>query len=130
MLAFSRVGLIPDSGTTWTLPRLVGYARAYEMAVTADRIPAEKALAWGMVNQVVPHEQLMDVVAAWSTTLATGPTLAYALTKRAMSRGAVSDLEQALAYESLLQEIAGRSHDSQEGIQAFLEKREAQFKGE
>jgi 2-(1,2-epoxy-1,2-dihydrophenyl)acetyl-CoA isomerase len=129
MLAFSRVGLIPDSGSTWTLPRLIGYARAYEMAITADRIPADKALAWGMVNEVVPAEQLPEVVAAWAGTLATGPTLAYGLTKRAMRQADGQTLEEALAYESYLQEIAGRSDDSREGVQAFVEKREPAFKG-
>jgi 2-(1,2-epoxy-1,2-dihydrophenyl)acetyl-CoA isomerase len=128
--AFSRVGLIPDSGSTWFLPQLIGYARAYEMAVTADRVPADKALAWGMVNQVVPQEQLQETVSAWTTALATGPTLAYGLTKRAMRKAMSMSLEEALYYESQLQEIAGRSHDSKEGVKAFIEKREARFKGE
>lgn len=130
MLAFSRVGLIPDSGSTWLLPQLIGYARAYEMALTADRIPADKALDWGMVNQVVPAEQLQETVGAWTAALATGPTLAYGLTKRAMRRATMMSLEEALRYESQLQEIAGRSHDSTEGVRAFIEKREAQFRGE
>lgn len=129
VLSFSRVGLIPDSGTTWTLPRLVGYARAFEMAVTADRIPAEKALAWGIVNQVVPAEQLDEIVAAWANTLADGPTLAYGLTKRAMHRANGMSLDEALSYESRLQEIAGRSEDSREGVRAFVEKREPKFAG-
>lgn len=129
MLAFSRVGLVPDSGTNWFLPRLIGYARAYEMAVTADKIPAAKALEWGMVNRVVPSDQLMETVMAWAQPLATGPTLAYGLTKRAMNKAWDSSLADALMYEAYLQEIAGRSHDNQEGVQAFLEKREAQFKG-
>lgn len=129
MLAFSRVGLIPDSGTNWFLPRLIGYARAYEMAITADKVPAEQALAWGMVNRVVPAEQLMETVAAWAGPLASGPTLAYGLTKRAMLKAWNTDLDTALAYEAHLQEIAGRSEDNKEGVQAFLEKREAHFKG-
>lgn len=130
MLAFSKVGLVPDSGTNWFLPRLIGQARAYEMAVTADKIPAETALAWGLVNRVVPAAQLLEVVAAWAGPLATGPTLAYGLTKRAMSHAVNTDLFDALSYEAHLQEIAGRSHDNKEGVMAFLEKREAQFKGE
>lgn len=129
MLAFSRVGLIPDSGVNWILPRLIGYARAYEMAVTADRIPADKALEWGLVNRVVPSAQLPEITAAWAGTLATGPTLAYGLTKRAMNRAWDSSLEEALTYEAYLQEIASRSHDSREGILAFLEKRDAEFSG-
>lgn len=130
MLAFSKVGLVPDSGTNWFLPRLIGYARAYEMAITADKIPAAKALEWGMVNRVVPAEQLMEAVAAWTKPLATGPTLAYGLAKRAMYKSWDLNLDDALAYEAHMQEIAGRSHDNKEGVTAFLEKREAQFKGE
>jgi 2-(1,2-epoxy-1,2-dihydrophenyl)acetyl-CoA isomerase len=130
MLAFSRVGLIPDSGATWTLPRLIGYSRAYEMAITADKIPADKAYHWGMVNEVVPHDQLPEIVAAWANTLASGPTLAYGLTKRAMRRADRQTLEEALDYESRLQDVAGRSHDSGEGVRAFIEKREPEFKGE
>jgi 2-(1,2-epoxy-1,2-dihydrophenyl)acetyl-CoA isomerase len=130
MLAFSKVGLVPDSGTNWLLPRLIGQARAYEMAVTADKIPADTALAWGLVNRVVPAAQLMETVTAWAGSLAAGPTLAYGLTKRAMNQAWHSDLFGALEYEAHLQEIAGRSHDNKEGVTAFLEKREAQFKGE
>ena len=128
--AFSRVGLVPDSGSTWTLTRLVGYARAFEMNVTADRVPADKALAWGLVNEVVPHEQLAENVMAWAQQLATGPTLAYALTKRAMHKALQSSLVEALEYEALLQDVASRSHDNTEGVSAFLEKREPQFNGE
>ena len=130
MLAFSNVGLVPDSGTNWLLPRLIGQARAYEMAVTADKIPAETALAWGMVNRVVPAAQLMETVTAWAGPLATGPTLAYGLTKRAMAHAWNTDLFGALEYEAHLQEIAGRSHDNKEGVMAFLEKRPAQFRGD
>lgn len=130
MLAFSKVGLVPDSGVNWLLPRLIGQARAYEMAITADKIPAETALAWGMVNRVVPAAQLKENVAAWAGSLAAGPTLAYGLTKRAMNQAWQTDLFGALEYEAYVQEIAGRSQDNKEGVMAFLEKRAAQFKGE
>ena len=129
MLAFSRIGLIPDSGTNWFLPRIVGYARAYEMAVTADRIPAIQAHEWGMVNKVVPADQLPEITAAWARRLADGPTLAFGLTKRAMNRAWDMSLEEALAYEAHLQEVAGRSDDNREGIAAFMEKRSAVFTG-
>ena len=129
MLAFSKVGLVPDSGTNWFLPRLIGQARAYEMAFTADKVPAQKAYEWGMVNRVVPADQLMEEVAAWAGSMATGPTLAYGLTKRAMYKAWDSSLFEALDYEAYLQEIAGGSEDNKEGVMAFLEKREAQFKG-
>jgi 2-(1,2-epoxy-1,2-dihydrophenyl)acetyl-CoA isomerase len=129
MLAFSKVGLIPDSGLTWLLPRLVGYTRAYEMAVTADKISAEQALAWGMVNRVAPAAQLMETAVAWANKLALGPTLAFGLTKRAMHKTWNHSLGEGLEYEAYLQEIAGRSHDNEEGVNAFLEKRSPNFKG-
>jgi 2-(1,2-epoxy-1,2-dihydrophenyl)acetyl-CoA isomerase len=130
MLAFSKIGLVPDSGVNWLLPRLIGQARAYEMAITADKIPAETALVWGLVNRVVPAAQLNENVTAWANSLAAGPTLAFGLTKRAMNQAWNTDLFGALEYEAHLQEIAGRSQDNQEGVLAFLEKRTAQFKGE
>ncbi|MFZ1400384.1 MAG: enoyl-CoA hydratase-related protein [Candidatus Promineifilaceae bacterium] len=130
MLAFSKIGLIPDSGVNWLLPRLIGQARAYEMAITADQIPADKALAWGLVNRVVPANQLSEIAAAWAGSLAAGPTLAFGLTKRAMNQAWTTDLNGALEYEALVQEIAGRSHDNQEGVAAFLAKRAAQFRGD
>lgn len=129
LLAFGRIGLVPDSGASWTLPRLVGYARAYEMAVTGEKVTADKALEWGLINQIVPAEQLPEVVSAWALSLAKGPTMAFGLTKRAMYKAATASLDDALAYEAYLQEIAGRSDDFKEGVQAFVEKREAQFTG-
>lgn len=129
ILAFSKVGLIPDSGCTWFVTRLIGYSRAYEMAITADKVTADQALEWGMVNEVVPAGQLPEITAAWATRLANGPTLAFGLTKRAMSKAMTLTLPEALEYEALLQEIAGRSHDRQEGVQAFLEKRPPQYQG-
>lgn len=129
ILSFSRVGLVPDSGTNWFLPRLIGYGRAYEMAITADKVPASTAHEWGMVNQVVPHDQLMEIATAYANKLANGTTVAFGLTKRAMYKSYGMDLEQALAYEAHLQEIAARTEDSAEGINAFLEKRAPEYKG-
>jgi 2-(1,2-epoxy-1,2-dihydrophenyl)acetyl-CoA isomerase len=83
-----------------------------------------------MVNRVVPHDQLMETVAAWTGPLASGPTLAYGLAKRAMNKAWETNLAEALEYEAYLQEVCGRSHDNREGVTAFLEKREAQFKGQ
>lgn len=130
MLAFSRVGLIPDSGVNYFLPRLIGYARAYEMAITADKLPAVTALEWGMVNRVVRHEQLLETAVFIATKLASGPTVAFGLTKRAMLQSWGQSLAESLETEAYLQEIAGRTHDSAEGIHAFLEKRPTQFTGQ
>lgn len=129
MFAFSKVGLIPDSGLNWLLPRMIGYGRAYELALTADKIPAEQALAWGMVNRVVPQAQLMETAAAWAERLAAGPTLAFGLTKRAMNQGWTTSLAESLEYEAHLQEVCGRSADNLEGVQAFLQKRPPRFQG-
>lgn len=129
ILSFSRIGLIPDSGTNWFLPRLVGHARAFEMAVTADRVSAEKALEWGLINRIAPAAQLPEIVAAWARLLADGPTRAFGLTKRAMNRSWDMSLDEALSYEAYLQEVAGRTGDNREGVTAFLEKREPRFEG-
>lgn len=127
---FSKVGLIPDSGSTWMLPRLIGYARAYEMAVMAEPVSAEKALQWGLVNDVAPAAQLPEMTRAWALRLAQGPTRAYGLTKRAMQRALGTTLTEALDYESMLQEVAGRTADHREGVAAFLEKRQPHYRGE
>ena len=129
MLAFSRIGLIPDTGLNWILPRLIGYQRAYAMAINADKVPAQTALTWGMVNEVVPDAALSDTAQHWAQRLAAGPTLAFGLTKRAMIKGFEQDFDQALDYEAHVQEIAAKTHDNIEGIAAFLEKRTAKFTG-
>ncbi len=129
ILAFSRVGLIPDSGVNWLLPRLIGYARAYQMAITAEKVRAAQALEWGMVNAVAPVDAFEERVAEWAQKLAQGPGLAFGLTKRAMHRALTQTLDEALEYEAHLQEVAGRSHDYREGVQAFLEKRPPRFQG-
>lgn len=129
MQVFSKVGLIPDSGSTWLLPRLIGYARAYEMAITADRVSAEKALAWGLVNEVTPADQLGEITRAWALKLAQGPTKAFGLTKRAMMRAWRVSLPEALEYEAMLQAAASQTDDNKEGVTAFLEKRSPQFTG-
>lgn len=126
---FVNIGLIPDSGSTWFLPRLVGMARAFEMAATAQRVQANEALAMGLVNRVVPAAELMPAVRELALKLAQAPTRAIGLTKRALNRAWTTSLEEALEYEAFLQEIAGRTHDHDEGVTAFLEKRTPQFTG-
>jgi 2-(1,2-epoxy-1,2-dihydrophenyl)acetyl-CoA isomerase len=126
---FARVGLIPDSGGTYFLPRLVGMAKAFELAYLADPVDAAEALRIGLVNRVVGHEELMPATLEWGRRLAAGPTKSYGLTKRGVRRAAAATLEEALAYEAYLQEIAGGTADHREGVAAFLEKRKPHFTG-
>ena len=127
---FGRVGLVPDTGSTWFLPRLVGYAKAAEMMFTTDPIDAATAERIGLVNRVVPADQLAAETNALATKLAQGAPLALALAKRGLNRALESGLEDQLEYEAQLQSIAGRSKDHQEGVAAFVEKRPAKFTGE
>lgn len=127
--AFSRIGLIPDAGGTWTLPRRIGMARAMGAALFAEPIPAETAAAWGMIWETAPDEDFAAVVAARAAQLAAGPTLAYRLTRQALRAGAAQDLAAQLALEAALQDRAGRSRDHEEGVAAFLEKRAPRFEG-
>jgi len=130
MEAFGRVGLVPDTGSTWFLPRLVGPARAAEMTFTADSVDAATAERIGLVNRVVPADKLMDEASALAARLAQAAPIAVALTKRALNRALESTLEEALEFEAQLQSIAGRSADHKEGVAAFVEKRPVRFRGE
>jgi len=128
--AFTRVGLVPDTGSTWFLPRLVGQAKAAEMMFTAEPLDATTAASLGLVNRVVPADKLADEAHALAAKLAQSAPIALALTKRALNRSFEMNLEQALDYEAQLQSVAGRSADHKEGVAAFVEKRPANFKGE
>ena len=129
-LAFGRVGLVPDSGATWLLPRLVGGARAAEIALLNDPVPATAALTMGLVTRVVPAAELSDAAREMAGRLAQGAPLAIALTKRALNAAWDRGLEGALEYEAFLQDLAGESRDHAEGIAAFMEKRVPRFSGE
>ncbi|MGH8973105.1 MAG: enoyl-CoA hydratase-related protein [Acidimicrobiia bacterium] len=128
-VVFTKVAVVPDSGITWTLPRLVGMGKALELAYLADPVDAATAERLGLVNRVVPAESLAEEADALARRLAQGPTLAYGLTKRAMRRAATSTFPEALEYEGHLQAIAGGSADYGEGVAAFVEKRPARFQG-
>ena len=126
---FTRVGLIPDSGGTWLLPRFVGVGRALEMMFFAEPVDAAAAERLGLVNRVVPADDLMPRALEWAARLAQGPTRAYGLIKRGVDRALALDLRGALEYEAYLQEIAGRSEDHREGVAAFLAKRAPAYVG-
>ena len=129
VLAFGRIGLVPDSGATWFLPRLVGPAKAAELALVGDPVDAAQALRLGLVSKVVPGPELMSEARALAERLAAGAPLALALTKGALQRSMTIDLDQALEGEAKLQGIAGASADHAEGLAAFREKRPPRFSG-
>jgi 2-(1,2-epoxy-1,2-dihydrophenyl)acetyl-CoA isomerase len=130
VLAFGRIGLVPDSGATWTLPRLVGAAKAMEIALLDEPLTAAEAVRIGLVAKVVPADALADEARTIARRLAGGAPRAIALTKRALNGAFERDLESALAYEAYIQDLAGRTADHAEGIAAFVEKRAPTFAGE
>ena len=130
VLAFGRIGLVPDSGATWFLPRLIGQARAAELALVGDPISADEALRIGLVSRVVPKDELLPQARALADRIAAGAPMAVALTKGALERAATIDLETALEGEAKLQGIAGASADHAEGLAAFREKRAPRFTGQ
>lgn len=127
--AFCKIGLIPDSGGTWTLPRLVGHARAMGLAMLGDKVPAEQAEAWGMIWKAVDDDKLAEEAAALARQLATQPTQGLALIKRALSVSLDNDLDSQLDLERDLQREAGRTQDYREGVAAFVGKRAPKFEG-
>ena len=129
-LAFGRVGLVPDSGATWFLPRLVGATRAAELALLNDPVSAVDAVHFGLVGRMVPAAELATEAKALAARLAAGAPKAIALTKRALNAAWEHDLDAALDYEAHLQDMAGRTKDHAEGMAAFLEKRQPRFSGE
>jgi 2-(1,2-epoxy-1,2-dihydrophenyl)acetyl-CoA isomerase len=129
VFGFTGIGLTADSATSLSLPLLVGLTRATEMAFTNEPITAEQALAYGLVNRVVPDATLSDAAAEMAASLASGPTRALGLTKRAFNRAMLEALERTLDYESYLQDIASQTQDHREGLHAFTEKRRANFLG-
>ncbi|WP_145103043.1 enoyl-CoA hydratase-related protein [Cereibacter sediminicola] len=127
--AFTRIGLIPDAGGTWTLPRQIGLARAMGAALFADAIPATEAAGWGMIYEAVPDETFEAHWQARATHLAEGPTRAYGALKQALRASFGNGFEEQLALEARLQGACGASADFLEGVTAFLEKRPARFTG-
>lgn len=127
--AFRRIGLVPDGGSTWLLPRLVGMARAKELSLMGEKLSAEKALEWGLINRVHDDEKLMDEALALARELADGPTIALAQIRQLYWESTDNTYEEQLNAERWAQRTAGRADDFAEGVSAFLSKRKAQFKG-
>jgi 2-(1,2-epoxy-1,2-dihydrophenyl)acetyl-CoA isomerase len=128
-LAFVNIGLMPDGGSTLFVPAAAGKARAFQMALLGERVSAARALEWGLVTFVPPDDALMHEAGALVDKLAGGPTRSYAASKRALNRMLYPDLEGQLDLEAELQHALARTGDFQEGVQAFVEKREARFAG-
>ncbi|MEW2739197.1 2-(1,2-epoxy-1,2-dihydrophenyl)acetyl-CoA isomerase PaaG [Providencia sp. PROV130] len=127
--SFCRLGLVPDSGGSWFLPQLTGHARAMGMALLGDKISAEQALQWGMIWQVTENDELINTTQQLAQHLATQPTYGLGLIKKAIYAAATNTLDEQLNLERDLQRLGGRSEDYREGVNAFLNKREPQFKG-
>jgi 2-(1,2-epoxy-1,2-dihydrophenyl)acetyl-CoA isomerase len=127
--AFCKLGLVPDSGGTYVLPRLVGPARAMALALLGEPVPAEQAAAWGLIWRVVDDDRLQGEATALARQLATQPTRGLGLIKRALNASAANTLDEQLDLERDLQREAGRTEDYREGVRAFLEKRPAVFRG-
>jgi 2-(1,2-epoxy-1,2-dihydrophenyl)acetyl-CoA isomerase len=128
-LGFTRLGLVPDGGATWLLPRLIGLARTRELALLGERLPAEKALNWGLIYKVADDESVMDEALTLAGRLSRGPK-ALALTRKLFWESSHHSFEEQLKREQAAQSLAGATADFREGLMAFFEKREPHFKGE
>lgn len=129
LLAFVNIGLVPDGGSTAMLPARIGVARTVEMAMLGEKVPADKALDWGIVNRVVPDEELIGEATSLLERLAAGPTTSYANLKRLINRRVYAGMAEQLEAEADAQREQGLTADFTEGVLAFVEKRPANFKG-
>lgn len=127
--AFCRIALVPDVGSTWMLPRRIGFARAMELSLLGDKLPAPKALEWGLINRVVDDGKALEEAMGLARDLARGPTRALALIRDLYWQSQENSFEQQLDLEFRTQRIAGATADFREGVAAFIEKRSAKFEG-
>jgi 2-(1,2-epoxy-1,2-dihydrophenyl)acetyl-CoA isomerase len=129
LLAFVNIGLVPDGGSSLFVPTRIGMARATELAMLGERLPAERALQWGLINRVVPDERLAEESAALAARLAAGPTRSYAGTKRQLNNWLYARMDEQLELEAQIQREMAGGEDFLEGAMAFVEKRSARFQG-
>jgi 2-(1,2-epoxy-1,2-dihydrophenyl)acetyl-CoA isomerase len=129
MSAFANIGLVPDGGLSWLLTQQLGYARAYQLAIEAEKIDASRALDWGLVNRVVPDAEVLENAIAWAESLTVRAPIAMGLTKRVFRAAAQDGLRNAMALEAMAQRAAITTNDCAEGVRAMFEKRKPQFKG-
>jgi 2-(1,2-epoxy-1,2-dihydrophenyl)acetyl-CoA isomerase len=127
--AFARIGLVPDCGSSWLLPRMIGMARAMELSLLAERLPAETALSWGLINRMEEDEALMPKAMEMARSLAAGPK-SLGLIRQMYWEGMDNRYSEQLDLESKLQNQAGMTRDFEEGVAAFREKRPAKFTGQ
>lgn len=129
MSAFANIGLVPDGGLSWLLTQQLGYARAYQLAIEAEKIDAARALDWGLVNRVVPDHVILENALQWAQSLCERAPVALASTKRVFRAACESGLRNAIEFEAMAQRTAIATEDCREGVTALFEKRKPQFKG-
>ena len=129
MSAFANIGLVPDGGLSWLLTQQLGYARAYQLAIEAEKIDAQRALSWGLVNRVVPTADVLTNALGWAQSLVERSPIAMSLTKRSFRAASDTGLRNAMAFEAMAQRNAVSSEDFPEGVSALFEKRKPKFKG-
>jgi len=129
MSAFANIGLVPDGGLSWLLTQEIGYARAYQLAIEAEKISAARSLELGLVNRVVPKDDVVSNAVDWAQSIAERAPIAMGLTKRAFRAAAQTGLRNAMALEAMLQKTALATEDCREGVTALMEKRKPEFKG-
>jgi 2-(1,2-epoxy-1,2-dihydrophenyl)acetyl-CoA isomerase len=129
MLAFVNIGLVPDGGSTFLIPERIGFARATEMAMLGEKVPAEQALQWGLINRVIADDELQTAAHELATRMAAGPTRSYAGSKRQLNAWSFGRMQEQLALEATVQHEAARTADFIEGVTAFVEKRAPRFTG-